>query len=166
MTPLHGIACFYDVGFGARAVSRKTPIYFIRSLDSNEFEGALYFSSNRNNGQGGFDIYKTKGRLNLWEPPTNVHLLNSKKDEMYISFYNERKGYFSSNRSEALSDADEFCCNDVFSFELEKPEVEQLINIRFLSQYLPLKLYFHNDEPDCCTMNTSTEKTYKLRIAA
>ena len=29
MTPLHVIACFYDVGFGARAVSRKTPIYFI-----------------------------------------------------------------------------------------------------------------------------------------
>ena len=29
MTPLHGIACFYDVGFGARAVSRKTPIYFM-----------------------------------------------------------------------------------------------------------------------------------------
>ena len=26
---LHGIACFYDVGFGAWAVSRKTPIYFI-----------------------------------------------------------------------------------------------------------------------------------------
>ena len=29
MTPLHGIASFDDVGFGARAVSRKTPIYFI-----------------------------------------------------------------------------------------------------------------------------------------
>ena len=29
MTPLHDIACFYDVGFGAWAVSRKTPIYFI-----------------------------------------------------------------------------------------------------------------------------------------
>ena len=28
MTPLHGIACFCDIGFGARAVSRKTPIYF------------------------------------------------------------------------------------------------------------------------------------------
>ena len=27
--PFHGIACFCDVGFGARAVSRKTPIYFI-----------------------------------------------------------------------------------------------------------------------------------------
>ena len=32
MTPLHGIACFYDVGFGARAVSRKTSIYFIESV--------------------------------------------------------------------------------------------------------------------------------------
>ena len=29
MTPLHGIACFYHVGFDARAVSRKTPIFFI-----------------------------------------------------------------------------------------------------------------------------------------
>ena len=33
MTPLHGIACFCDVGFGARAVSRKTPIYFILIYD-------------------------------------------------------------------------------------------------------------------------------------
>ena len=29
MTPLHGIACFCDIGFGARTVSRKTPVYFI-----------------------------------------------------------------------------------------------------------------------------------------
>ena len=36
MTPLHGIACFYDVGFGARAVSRKTPIYFIGGKDKNK----------------------------------------------------------------------------------------------------------------------------------
>ena len=34
MTPLHGIACFYDVGFDARAGSRKTPIYFINSFFS------------------------------------------------------------------------------------------------------------------------------------
>ena len=31
MIPLHGIACFCDIGFGARAVSRKTPIFFIVS---------------------------------------------------------------------------------------------------------------------------------------
>ena len=36
MTPLHGIACFYDVGFGARAVSRKTPYtsFKLKSLKS------------------------------------------------------------------------------------------------------------------------------------
>ena len=38
MTPLHGIACFCDIGFGARAVSRKTPIYFIlTSIDHFKF---------------------------------------------------------------------------------------------------------------------------------
>ena len=29
MISYDSIACFYDVRFGARAVSRKTPIYFI-----------------------------------------------------------------------------------------------------------------------------------------
>ena len=37
MTPLHGIACFYDVGFGVWAVSRKTPIYFIISPKFSSF---------------------------------------------------------------------------------------------------------------------------------
>ena len=33
MISYDSIACFYDVGFGARAVSRKTPIYFIILID-------------------------------------------------------------------------------------------------------------------------------------
>ena len=37
MTPLHGIACFCDIGFGARAVSRKTPIFFIRLIKKQKF---------------------------------------------------------------------------------------------------------------------------------
>ena len=40
MTPLHGITCFYHVGFGARAVSPKTPIYFIRN-QSDQLMSAL-----------------------------------------------------------------------------------------------------------------------------
>ena len=43
MTPLHGIACFYDVGFGARAVSRKTPIYFMKLFRKLDFLDALAF---------------------------------------------------------------------------------------------------------------------------
>ena len=127
----------------------------------NPKEKVLYFSSNKKGGLGGFDICKAEGKLNLWEQAINAVQFNSKQDEMYLNFYDETKGYFASNRKEAMYNTEEFCCNDIFSFELEKQEIEQLINIRIVSKYLPLKLYFHNDEPDCCTMKTSTEKTYK-----
>lgn len=127
----------------------------------NEFEGELYFSSDRNNGLGGFDIYKSRGRLNLWEKPINVIQINSTKNEMYLTFYNEKKGYFASNRSEARYNTEEFCCNDIFSFKLETKEIEKPINIQLTAKFIPLNLYFHNDEPDCCTMKKSTEKTYE-----
>ena len=138
----------------------NTPADEITPFFSKE-ESLLYFSSNKKGGLGGFDIYKAEGKLNLWEKPINAVQFNSKQDEMYLNFYDETKGYFASNRKGALYNTEEFCCNDIFSFELEKPEIEEVDNLLIASKYLPLKLYFHNDEPDCCTMNVSTEKTYK-----
>ena len=138
----------------------NTPADEITPFFSQE-EGILYFSSNKKGGLGGFDIYKAEGKLNLWEEPINAVQFNSKQDEMYLNFYDETKGYFASNRKGALYNTEEFCCNDIFYFELEKPEIEEVNNLLIASKYLPLKLYFHNDEPDCCTMNVSTEKTYK-----
>ena len=109
---------------------------------------------------GGFDIYKTKGQLNLWDSVENVEELNTNQDEMYLSFYNENMGYLSSNRKGAKFDNSEYCCNDIFSFEYTNIEID---TPSFLSiyNYLPLNLYFHNDEPDCCTMNKNTLKSYK-----
>ena len=127
----------------------------------NAFEEVLYFSSNRENGVGGFDIYTAEGKLNLWNKPINAIQFNSKQDEMYLSFYTQHNGYFSSNRNGALYASEEFCCNDIFSFDLDKNVIEDPENILSISQYLPLKLYFHNDEPDCCTMSITTDKTYK-----
>jgi hypothetical protein len=127
----------------------------------NQKENLLYFSSNKKGGLGGFDIYKVEGKLNLWEKPISAMQFNSKQDEMYLNFYDETNGYLASNRKGALYNTEEFCCNDIFSFELEKPEIEELENILLSAKYLPLKLYFHNDEPDCCTMSISTDKTYK-----
>jgi hypothetical protein len=127
----------------------------------NLFEEVLYFSSNRENGVGGFDIYTADGKLNLWDKPINAIQLNTKQDEMYLSFYTETKGYFASNRKGALYTSDEFCCNDIFSFELEELVIEEEDSLLFVAKYLPLKLYFHNDEPDCCTMSVTTDKTYK-----
>ena len=58
----------------------------------------MYFSSNRDGSFGGFDIYKSEGRLNIWSEPKNVKELNSPQDDLYLTFYNEKRGYFSSNR--------------------------------------------------------------------
>jgi len=127
----------------------------------NSFEEVLYFSSNRTNGLGGFDIYTSKGKLNLWDQPINAIQFNTKQDEMYLSFYKETKGYFSSNRKGALFASNEFCCNDIFCFELDERDIKPQDNIFYITKLLPLKLYFHNDEPDCCTMSVTTDKTYK-----
>ena len=124
-------------------------------------ESVLYFSSNKKGGFGGFDIYKAEGKFNLWEKAINAIQFNSKQDEMYLTFYSETKGYFASNRKGALYNTEEFCCNDIFSFEKEKQEIEEEDSLLFVANYLPLNLYFHNDEPDCCTMSTTTQKTYK-----
>ena len=129
-----------------------TPFY-------NHFETQLYFSSNRKNGRGGFDIYKSEGKLNLWKFAENTKQFNTKADEMYLTFFNENTGYFSSNRKGAKYESREFCCNDIFSFEIIEidtlpPEVNWV-------NFEPLELYFHNDEPDCCTMKTTTNQTYK-----
>jgi len=138
----------------------NTPADEITPFFSQE-EGVLYFSSNKKGGLGGFDIYKAEGKFNLWEKAINAIQFNSKQDEMYLNFYDETKGYFASNRKGALYNTEEFCCNDIFAFELEKQEIEEEDSLLFVANYLPLNLYFHNDEPDCCTMSTTTQKTYK-----
>jgi len=129
-----------------------TPFY-------NHFEEKLYFSSNRKKGRGGFDIYTSKGKFNLWKFPENTIQFNTKEDEMYLTFFNENTGYFSSNRKGAKYESYEFCCNDIFSFEII--EIDTIATEFNWVDFEPLELYFHNDEPDCCTMKTTTNKTYK-----
>ena len=129
-----------------------TPFY-------NHFEEKLYFSSNRKKGRGGFDIYTSKGKFNLWKFPENKIQFNTKEDEMYLTFFNENTGYFSSNRKGAKYESNEFCCNDIFSFEII--EIDTIATAFNWVDFEPLELYFHNDEPDCCTMKTTTNKTYK-----
>ncbi len=127
----------------------------------NEYDGGLYFSSNRKNGMGSFDIYSAKGSLTIWGDPTKLAPpFNTSFDDMYFVFSSKNKGYFSSNRSPALYLDKENCCNDIFSFEIIKEKRTAEI-IEKINDDLPLSLYFHNDEPDCCTMNTSTNLTYK-----
>jgi len=122
----------------------------------------MYFSSNRDGSFGGFDIYKSEGQLNIWGEPTNVKELNSPQDDLYLTFYNEKRGYFSSNREGAKFQNTEYCCNDIFSFEHpSKEKIDTLTSKISVENFLPLSLYFHNDEPDPNTNRTITTKTYK-----
>ena len=125
-----------------------TPFY-------NQKKKTIYFSSNKPGGVGGFDIYHAKGKLNLWLPSVNASEFNTEYDEMYLSFFDENKGYFSSNKRDTA------CCNDIYYFEYANKKDSTLELRKKTEKYLPLRLYFHNDEPDCCTMSVNTKKTYK-----
>ena len=131
-----------------------TPFY-------NEQERMLYFSSNRDDGLGDFDIYKSEGSLNLWREPNNVKELNSDKDDLYLTFYDTNNGYFSSNRKGSKSRKAEYCCNDIYSFKYMGGSLDTVKRFTETHNYLPLSLYFHNDEPDSQTMAATTKKTYK-----
>ena len=124
-----------------------TPFY-------NHNDGKLYFSSNRENSSGGFDVYSSLGSLNLWREADNLEDINSEFDETHLTFFSEEKIYFSSNRGSHE-------CHNIYFSNL-KPINSQIKNdtINF-NEYLPLNLYFHNDQPDCCTLDTITDKNYK-----
>jgi len=131
-----------------------TPFY-------NKHDGMMYFSSNKISGSGGFDVYKAKGKLNLWKEAINWQYLNTENDELYLTFYDKNNGYFSSNRKGAKLSSSEYCCNDIFSFSYLKSTSDTIKTISEIQNYFPLSLYFHNDEPDPGTLNSVTKKTYK-----
>lgn len=153
-----------------------TPFY------SNE-EGALYFSSNRAGGQGGFDVYRSEGYRNSWQMPRTLGKeLNSAYDDLFFTMQpcrcrcvQERKdttemviacGFLSSNRPGSLYESDSNCCHDLYRWRLlQRPEgvapvvKEESAPLRAWD-LLPLSLYFHNDEPTPCTLDTVTKLDY------
>lgn len=86
----------------------------------------LYYSSNRaarrQMNYGGFDIYASKRRSTTgtsFAYPANIGFpFNSSVDDMYYTHYEgSDKGFFVSNRKEALSPKWQHCCDDIFEFE-------------------------------------------------
>lgn len=130
-----------------------TPFY-------NIHEKSLYFSSNRVGGKGNFDIYKAYGTLNLWDKPYNVTPLNSPKDDLYLTFFDSTNGFFSSNRQGSTYSNSEYCCNDIYSFKYSSTIISNSLSPE-INNYLPLNLFFHNNEPDSSTSSALTSMTYK-----
>ncbi|MEO8066831.1 MAG: DUF1573 domain-containing protein [Flavobacteriales bacterium] len=138
----------------------------------DESDGTLWFSSDFHAGLGGYDIFKSPWKNELFNTPQNAGApINSPANDLYPVF-NDRtgEGWFTSNRIGSLTRKGETCCNDLYRWKLPRvvlppPDTTALdsvalLPIRRLIEYLPLKLYFHNDEPDPRSWSTTTEHQY------
>lgn len=85
----------------------------------------IYFSSTREGGKGGFDIYMTKLDGSIPEPINLGEPMNSAGDDFSFIIDNEKlQGYFSSNRANGEGD------DDIYSFvqETKIPICDQAIS--------------------------------------
>lgn len=84
-------------------------------------ENQLFFASNGHPGLGGFDLFATEIREGK-EPFTPVNLqapINSSSDDIAISYHEDMKGYFSSNRTNKN--------DDIYSFTQLRPIVFKVV---------------------------------------
>lgn len=140
----------------------------------------LYFSSTGLPGLGGYDIFKINRRPD-WGTAENLGkpINSSYNDLYYATDLRGNHSFLSSNRpgSFYLDASNKACCYDIYRVEFggppiehkvpdiaEEPEVE-LPDLppdppETLQDFLPLALYFDNDEPDKRTSRITTRKTY------
>jgi tetratricopeptide (TPR) repeat protein len=158
-----------------------TPFY-------HEATQTLFFSSEGYKGMGGYDIFKTKKIGEDWIAPAHTgYPLNSSYNDVYFTINADSTlAYFSSNRlgSMYLDKTNKSCCNDIYkvtftmtdSIDIIPPPDDSLTLVfdipdpipnpteeippSTLEDFLPLALYFDNDEPDKRTRRTTTKKSY------
>ncbi len=134
----------------------------------------LYFSSDLLPGIGGYDIFTASHGPMGWSLPRNVGKpLNGPANDLYPYLDRERGiGFITSNRKGSLARKGATCCNDLYSFDLPGagPTVVAATDtattplavqrITSLREKLPVRLYFHNDEPEPRSRDTLTRQDY------
>ncbi len=131
----------------------------------------LFFSSTWHKGLGGFDIFSSNYKNNIFEEPKNMGSpINSNYNDIYFTINSQKtEAFLSSNRIGSYFEEKESCCNDIYSFKINVPKENEpskkidstQIFLSELKLLVPLTLYFHNDEPDKKTLAISTTKNYK-----
>ncbi|MCQ2261568.1 MAG: hypothetical protein MJZ42_00245 [Bacteroidales bacterium] len=140
----------------------------------------LYFSSNKDGGHGNFDVYCSNGQRDQYATPVNLGpTLNSPQNDNYftVSPLDPNTGFLASNRSESYFVKDSFCCNDIYiwhrTFDKPTPQKTEIVkqekpvqpvnitpNQQPIRSLFPIKLYFHNDQPDPHSDNAASKTTY------
>ena len=126
----------------------------------------LYFASNWHYGLGGYDLFVSDEHAEEFSYPENLKPpFNTPANDMYYSINRVTgKGSVTSNRRGAIAASGEGCCNDLWIFAEERvhledslPDIETLDD---LNAYLPVRLFFHNDEPNPRTRAETTDQNY------
>lgn len=153
-----------------------TPFYFQPSK-------TLYFSSDRSGTLGGYDIFFSSGTRDAWSLPQHLPApLNSEYNDLYFTVPDTSVswGFFASNRADSFFATDSSCCNDLYLWQRStltpqtvssnklptdtlvkgqlskvKPQVKSQAKSLF-----PIRLYFHNDEPDPHSQSDTSLLTY------
>jgi hypothetical protein len=138
-----------------------TPFYHAKS-------NTLYFSSNWHIGFGGYDIFSAKGGPLHFKEVENLGWgYNSSYNDSYFEPI-EGLATFTSNRHEGNTEKNN-CCNDLYEsvFQVEETKekeedtlVLEVVSIEVLNKYLPLELFFHNDQPNPNSRDTTTTLSY------
>ena len=135
-------------------------------------QNTLFFSSTWHKGLGGFDIFKSQSDSSGFLEPQNAGFpINTSYNDIY---YSVNKGgnrvYLSSNRLGSYFENKLNCCNDIYRFQVDtskaSPQAVVIDSMELtkgrLRLLVPLTLYFHNDEPDPKTKNTTTALSYDV----
>ena len=126
----------------------------------------LYFSSDWHHGFGGYDIFESDVKNGKFGYPENhKQPFNTPANDLYYSFNeNIQKGSVTSNRAGSNATKGEGCCNDLWLFTEETIKaldtLPEITSLELLNTYLPVTLYFHNDEPDPRTRKEETSENY------
>ena len=135
----------------------------------------LYFSSDFLPGLGGYDNFMSKDSAETFTAPVNFgYPLNSPANDLYPTFeWKSMSGLFTSNRIGSLAKKGATCCNDIYRYSypdlvpppLPVPPKDTVTlaekRITSLREKLPIRLYFHNDEPNPRSWDTLTTLTYE-----
>lgn len=162
----------------------NTPEHDVTPFFDNASQ-TLYFSSEGHAGWGELDVLSSRLDSSRWLAPVLLPApINSGYDDLYFTLGTDTThAWLASNRpgSFYLDPANKACCNDLYRLTfLPKPPPRDTFSLTItqppapvenpeppipqepqrLEDFLPLALYFDNDEPDKRTNKITTRKSY------
>lgn len=164
---------YYSIVRNGNRYTEPKPLKTINSIENelapyfDTVHQRLYFSSTWHDGLGGYDLFTSQFENGRWAAPKNVGApINSSYNEVYVVYLADTL-YFTSNRPGVQYSINPTCCTDIFRATMPKIEIDTIItpeerqeSLDELMARLPIKLYFHNDEPNPRSRDTTTQVNY------